>query len=62
MFSVISLPFLCICFQAFFFGGGSGGSWGGEGEGEGKEAIIFYRSKGELRRDERKMIEKVGSF
>ena len=35
---------------------------GGKGEGEGKEAIIFYRSKGELRRDERKMIEKVESF
>ena len=35
---------------------------GGEGEGEGKGAIIIYRSKRELRRDERKMIEKVGSF
>ena len=34
----------------------------GGGEGEGKGAIIFYRSKGELRRDETKMIEKVGSF
>ena len=33
---------------------------GGERGGEG--AVIFYRSKGELRRDERKMIKKVGSF
>ena len=32
------------------------------GGGGGKGAIIFYRSKGELRRDETKMIEKVGSF
>ena len=35
---------------------------GGEGGREGEGAIICYRSKGELRRDERKMIKKVESF
>ena len=32
------------------------------GGGEGERGIVCYRSKGELRRDERRMIKKVGSF
>ena len=35
-------------------GGGGGGEW--------ERGIVCYRSKGELRRDERRMIKKVESF
>ena len=34
----------------------------GGGGGEGERGIVCHRSKAELRRDERRMLKKVGSF
>ena len=34
----------------------------GGGGGKGERGIVCYRPNGELRRDERRMIKKVGSF